>query len=78
MLYQEGETVVVKTEAEIEHIVGKYKIRWTHNKRKHTGQTGTIELVDKNDQTYLIRFADKLTIWYKEQWLDYQSVYAPY
>lgn len=78
MLYQKGETVVVKTEAEIERIVGKYKIRWTHNKRKHTGQTGTIELVDRSDQTYLIRFADKLTIWYKEQWLDNQSVYAPY
>lgn len=78
MLYHEGETVIVKTEAEIERIVGKYEIRWTHNKRKHTGQTGTVELVDESDQTCLIRFADKLAIWYKEDWLDHQTVYAPY
>lgn len=78
MLYHEGETVIVKTEAEIERIVGKYEIRWTHNKRKHTGQTGTVELVDESDQTCLIRFADKLAIWYHEKWLEHQSVYTPY
>lgn len=78
MRYQEGETIIVKTEAEIQQIVGDKEIRWTHNKRNHTGQTGTIELVDESDQTYLIRFADKLTIWYKEDWLERPTVYAPY